>query len=79
MEERRRPAVALCDRGFLSDAKSAASSRGMPGLRSLGVVGSSPTDEQIRAEVSASIDNIVTALAYGLDSTEGLPQRTKAP
>ena len=24
-------------------------------------------------------DNIVTALAYGLDSTEGLPQRTKAP
>lgn len=73
MEERNRPAVALCDTGFLADARSAASSREIPGIRSLGVVGSAPVAEEIRARVTAAMDEIVAALTAPLTEEEKSP------
>jgi hypothetical protein len=81
MEERNKPAVALCDRGFLPDAASAASSRGMPGVRSLGVIGSAPVEEEIRSQITAAMDDIVAALTRPLTQEEKHPgqQLEKSP
>jgi hypothetical protein len=48
----------------------------MPGLRSLGVVGSSPTEEQIRTDVSAAIDSIVASLIKPISTQESVPTTT---
>ena len=81
MEERNKPAVALCDRGFLPDAASAASSRGMPGVRSLGVIGSAPVEEEIRSQITVAMDDIVAALTRPLTQEEKHPgqQLEKSP
>ena len=67
--------MGLCDRGFLADARSAASSREMPGVRSLGVIGSAPTDEQIRNEISTAMNEIITALTKPLTEGEKFPRK----
>ena len=74
MEERGTPAVILCDRGFLPDAASAASSRGMPAIRSLGVVGSSPSTEDIRQGITGSMEEIISALTRPLTDEEESPK-----
>ncbi len=76
IEERNKPAVALVNKGFLNDARSAASSRGWPGLRivpeSVPCEGIIP--EQIEAGISAAIDDIFKALLNPLTKEEESPQ-----
>jgi hypothetical protein len=80
IEDMKRPAVALCNKGFVFDATSAASGKGMPGLRI--VAESVPCEctlpEQIEAGVSAAMADIVTALTQPLSSEERSPKPREA-
>ncbi|MBI4321609.1 MAG: hypothetical protein HY675_24200 [Chloroflexi bacterium] len=74
----KKPAVALCNAGFAADARSAASGRGMPGLRVVPetVPSGSPwiaAMEEVEAGVSAAIDDIVAALTQPLTPEEEFP------
>ncbi len=76
IEERNRPVVAVVNEGFANDARSAASSRGMPGLRS--VATSIPCEasviKDIEAGVSTAMDSIVNALTTPLTEEEKSPK-----
>ncbi len=80
VEELNKPVVALCNEDFLTDAGSAASSKGMPGLRV--VPETVPCEcnitEQIEAGVSAAMDDIVTALTKPLTAEEKSPKPKEA-
>jgi hypothetical protein len=81
MEERSRPAVGLCNEAFLPDARSAASGKGMPGLRlvSESVPAGHPLPDQIRGGITpAVIEDIVGALTRPLKPEEASP-RLKEP
>jgi hypothetical protein len=75
IEEMKKPAVALCNEGFLAESKSAASSKGMPGIRI--VPESVPCEcnvkEQIELGVNAAMDDIIAALTRPLTSAEKSP------
>ena len=75
IEDRNKPAVALCDRGFLADAGSAASSRGLPGLRNVAAIWDDPTTEDTQKQVAASMDDIVAALTRPLTREERSPAK----
>jgi len=77
IEEMNTPAVALCNKDFLTDARSAASSKGMPGLRVVSetVPCECNVMEQIEAGVSASMDDIVAALTKPLTEEEKFPKQ----
>jgi hypothetical protein len=77
IEERNKPAVALIYRDFIHDARSAASSRGMPGVRTvLETIPSEWTDmEDIEAGVTAVIDDIIAGLTRPLTDEEKSPER----
>ena len=77
IEERNKPAVALIYRDFIHDARSAASSRGMPGVRTvLETIPSEWTDmDDIEAGVTAVIDDIVAALTRPLTDEEKSPKK----
>ena len=64
IEDFGRPVVLLANKGFVSDARSAASSRGMPGIRVLGTSVPCETNEQseIEAGVAAAMESIIAAL-----------------
>ncbi len=75
-EDLGKPAVAICNQGFSTDAKSAVSIKGMPGLR---VVSESIPSEcsvmsQIEAGISSVIDDIITALTRPLTEEERSPK-----
>jgi len=72
------PAVLLANRGFVTDARSAASSRGLPGLRALGesVTCESTVAENIEQGVSEVMDDIVAALTRPLTLEEKNPAKT---
>ncbi|MBI4321065.1 MAG: hypothetical protein HY675_21455 [Chloroflexi bacterium] len=75
IEDLNKPAVALCNEGFASDARSAASGRGMPGLRV--VPENTPTNtsviEEIEMGINGAIDDIVAALTCPLSPEESSP------
>jgi hypothetical protein len=75
VEKRNKPSVALVNKGFLNDALSAASSKGMPGLRILpeSIAAESIVPEQIDAGVSAILDDIIAALTKPLTAAEKSP------
>jgi hypothetical protein len=68
--------VLLANRGFVMDARSAASSRGMPGIRILGT--SVPCETNVKSEietgVAAAMENIIDALTKPLTSEEKSPK-----
>ena len=70
------PAVALCNKDFLVDARSAALSKGMPGVRVVpeGVPCESTLMEQIDAEINAAMDDIIAALTQPLTDEEKSPK-----
>ncbi|TMC01941.1 MAG: hypothetical protein E6J41_31535 [Chloroflexi bacterium] len=74
-ERLRRPAVALVNAGFALDARSAASGKGMPGVRV--VTETVPCEctepDRIASGVHAVIDDIVAALTAPLTSDEQSP------
>jgi hypothetical protein len=76
MEAMITPAVALCNAGFENDARSAARSRGWPGLRIVPETVPSECDdkEQIEAGINAVMDDIVAALTRPLTAEEQSPK-----
>ncbi|MBI4321612.1 MAG: hypothetical protein HY675_24215 [Chloroflexi bacterium] len=76
IEDMRKPAVALCNEGFVADARSAASGRGMPGLRL--VAEAIPpycfANEEIEAAVTAAMGDIVDALTRSPTADELCPK-----
>jgi hypothetical protein len=72
-----KPTVVLANRGFVTDARSAASSKGLPGLRALGetVTCESTVAENIEMGISEVMDQIVAALTRPLTLEEKTPSR----
>jgi len=75
-EVRNKPAVALVNQGFATDARSAASSKGMPVLRIIPtpVPCESSVEEDIDAGISAVLESIIAALTHPLNREEQSPQ-----
>ena len=67
----------LANNGFVTDARSAASSRGMPGMRILGTSVPSETNEkpEIEAGVAAAMEGIVAGLTKPLTAEEKSPKQ----
>jgi hypothetical protein len=80
MEERNKPSAVLVNEYFLNDALSAASQKGMPGMRIIPeiVPCESMVDTQIEAGVSAALDNIITALTRPLTEEDKSPKAREA-
>ena len=66
----------LANEGFVRDARSAASSRGLPGIRILGTSIPCETNEksEIEAGVAAAMEDIVTSLTSPLKADEKSPK-----
>ncbi len=76
-EERGIPAVAIISDGFTEDARSAASSRAMPGVRYLPttVPPESTMKDVIETGVLAAVDSVVKAATAPLTAIEQSPQK----
>jgi hypothetical protein len=77
IENLHKPAVGLCNEDFMIDAASAASSRGMPGIRILAstVPCECTVAEDIEAGITAAlIDDIIDALTRSLTDEEKSPR-----
>ena len=74
------PVVLLANRGFVTDAHSAASGKGMPGIRVLGesIACESTVESDIESGVKAAIKDIVGALTRPLTAEEKSPKPPKA-
>lgn len=80
IEDRKKPAVALVNKGFVNDAESASRGKGMPVLRYV------PTDvpceatiiEDIEAGIDGALDALVSALTEPLTPEEEAPKPKKA-
>jgi hypothetical protein len=68
--------VLLANMGFVTDARSAASSRGMPGIRVLGTSVPCESNEksEIEAGVAAAMEDIIAALTRPLTAAETSPK-----
>lgn len=68
----------LANKGFVMDARSAASSRGMPGIRVLGTSIPCETNEKLEIEkgIDAAMDNIIASLTDPLTAHEKSPKPT---
>ena len=80
IEDFGKPMVVLTNQGFATDARSAASSKGMRGIRVIPetVPCESNVQEQIETGVSAVMDEIITALTKPLTAEEKSPKPMKA-
>ena len=80
-EERNKPTVTLVNQGFVNDARSALSSRGMPNARIVAttVPCESSVIEDIEAGIDAAMDDIVAALTKPLSAEEKSPPPPKQP
>jgi hypothetical protein len=78
VEDRKKPAVGLIYKDFANDARSAASSKGMPGVRLIPeTIPSEWTNlPDIEVGISAVIDDIVAGLTKPLTSEEQSPKAT---
>jgi hypothetical protein len=76
VERRNRPTVALVNKGFLHDALSAASGKGMPGIRIVAesIQSECVVETQIEAGIDAELDNIISALTRPLTAEERTPR-----
>ncbi|MFC1933489.1 hypothetical protein ACFLXU_07745, partial [Chloroflexota bacterium] len=76
VEELGKPAVAICNEGFMPDFGSASSGKGMPGVR--GVVETIPCEcnikEKIDAGINAVMDDIIAELTKPLTAEEKSPK-----
>jgi hypothetical protein len=76
IEDLGKPVIALTNQAFIVDSGSAASGKGMPGVRVLReYIQSSDTPEKIDSEVSSILDDIISALIRPLTSEEKLPKK----
>ena len=77
IEELGKPAVAICNKGFVNDAKTAASSKGMPATRII----SSPVIPNctIESEIDAGITSVMKDVIDGLTKPLTAEERTPTP
>jgi hypothetical protein len=77
VEKRNKPVVMLCKDGFLNDALSAVSSKGIPGLKVIPetIPSECTVMEQVETGVDAVLDKIVAALIQPLTAEEASPSR----
>jgi hypothetical protein len=75
VEEQNRPAALLIYKYFLADAQSAASSKGLPGVRMVpeSIVSECSVPEEIEAGTDAVLNDIIRALTQPLSQTEKSP------
>jgi hypothetical protein len=77
IEDFGKPVVLLANKGFVMDARSAASSRGMPEIRILGT--SVPCETNVKSEieagVAAAMESILAALTQPLTAVEKSPKQ----
>lgn len=80
IEDYGKPTVVLAARGFINDAESAASSRGIPGIRNVetSILNESTVMEDIEAGINASMDDIVAELTRPLSEEEMSPTPKEA-
>lgn len=76
IEDMGKPTVSLCNFGFVTDAQSAVSGKGMPGIRVVGekIPSECTVINQIDTGIAEVIDNIVSALTKPLTVEEKSPQ-----
>jgi hypothetical protein len=76
-EENNTPAVIICNENFATDAESASSGRGMPGIRIVPetVQCECTIIEEIEAGVTAVVDDIIAALTKPLTAEEKAPKK----
>ena len=81
MEEFAKPVVLLANNGFVADAHSAASSRGLPGLRVIGttIACESIDETDIETGITGALDDIIAALTSPLTEDESSPKPTYEP
>jgi hypothetical protein len=74
------PAIMLVNQGFENDARSAASSKGMPGVRVLpeSIVSGCTVMEEIEDGIKAVVDDIIAALTRPLTEEENSPKQKRA-
>jgi hypothetical protein len=77
IERRNKPTAALVNKGFVHDALSAASAKGIPGIRIVAesIPSECVVESQIEAGIDAELDNIIAALTRPLIAEERSPQR----
>jgi hypothetical protein len=77
IEDLGKPTVALCNQGFLNDARSAASGKGMPKVRLVSetVPCECSVMQEIDTGVSLVMDDIITALTKPLTAEEKSPKK----
>jgi hypothetical protein len=75
-ESQNRPAALLIYEYFVNDARSAASSRGLPGVRLVPepIVSECSVNEEIEAGVDSILDNLIGALTGPLTQEEKAPK-----
>lgn len=76
VEDLHKPAVALINKGFMSDAKSAASGKAMPGFRTVAtaIPCECTVEEEIEAGIDADLDDIIQGLTKPLTPEEESPK-----
>ena len=76
MEDRHRPTATLVNQGFYNDAVSAASSKGLPGLRIISetVPCESTIPGDIEAGMNGALEKIISALTKPLTDEEKSPK-----
>lgn len=79
VEETGKPALVIANKGFVADAKTAASGKGMPGVRVISspVIPNCTIEEDIDAGISAVMTNIVDGLTKPLTAVEKSPPPKK--
>jgi hypothetical protein len=81
IEDLGKPVVLLANNGFVNDAHSAASSKGIPGIRVIGTpIACESTDEiDIEKGIEGALDKIIEALTKPLTQAEASPQPKTEP
>jgi hypothetical protein len=77
IEDFGKPVVLLANNGFVTDAQSAASSRGMPGIRIVGesVACESTVKSEIEEGIAAAMKDVIEGLTKPLGSEEKSPKQ----
>ncbi len=75
VENRNKPTVMLLNRGFIHDAMSASSRKGMPGLRQIPEI--IPSECTVMEQIEAGVDDVLGQIIDGL--TKPLTEEEKSP
>lgn len=77
MEDLGKPVVLLANKGFVTDARSAASGKGMPGIRAIGTT--IPCESTVRADIDAGVVGAMQEIIEGLTNPLTAEEKSPAP